>query len=37
MHGNRAYMVTENVEVGAGHSKMLAGPGGQKLRAALVN
>jgi hypothetical protein len=30
MHGNRACLVAENVDVGAGHSKMLAGPGGQK-------
>ena len=30
MHGNRAYMAAEKVDVGAGHSKMLAGPGGQK-------
>jgi hypothetical protein len=30
MHGKRACMAAENVDVGAGHSKMLAGPGGQK-------
>ena len=30
MHGNRACMAAENVDVGVGHSKMLAGPGGQK-------
>ena len=30
MHGNRACMAAENVEVGAGHSNVLAGPGGQK-------
>ena len=30
LHGKRACVAAENVEVGAGHSKMLAGPGGQK-------
>ena len=30
MHGNRACMAAEHVDVGVGHSKMLAGPGGQK-------
>jgi hypothetical protein len=30
MHGNRACMAAENVDVGAGYNKMLAGPGGQK-------
>jgi hypothetical protein len=30
MHGKRPCMAAENVDVGAGHSKMLAWPGGQK-------
>ena len=30
MHGNRACMAAENMDVGARHNKMLAGPGGQK-------
>ena len=30
MHGNRACMAAENVDLGAGHCKMLAGRGGQK-------
>jgi hypothetical protein len=30
MHGNRACVAAENVEVGVGHSETLAGPGGQK-------
>jgi hypothetical protein len=37
MHGNRACMATEKVDIGTGPSKMLAGPGGQKAPGSMGN